>query len=155
MGGIVMSKRRGIRRPETLKPLSRHHIEGLHLALRVRPAGTQKSQPTVEERRQEQEEFWNPNGQNQFREEEEILLPAYAQYADINDATVIDVLLEHVTIRSYMSKLLSKEGMNIEEMQTFGALLESHIRHEERVVFPMIEQALPEEKLIELAPYFH
>lgn len=151
----MMSKRRGIKRHETLKPLSRHHMEGLHLALKLKRAGTEKSQLTVEEIRKEAEEFWNPNGQNHFREEEEILLPAYAQYADINDATVIDVLLEHVTIRSHMSKLLSKEGMNIEEMQAFGALLESHIRHEERVVFPMIEQALPEEKLIELAPYFH
>src|SRR5699024_1278248 len=98
-------------------PLSRHHIKGLHLVLKLKGAGTEKSQLTVEKIRKESEAFWNPNGQNHFREEEEILLPAYAQYADINDATVIDVLLEHVTIRSHMSKLLSKEGMNIEEMQ--------------------------------------
>src|SRR5699024_8288925 len=115
----------------------------------------EKSQLTLEEIRKEAEEFWNPNGQNHFREEEEILLPAYAQYADINDATVRDVLLEHVTIRSHMSKLLSKEGMNIEEMQAYGALLECNIRHEERVVFPLIDQALPEVKLIVLSPYFH
>src|SRR5699024_8731028 len=144
-----------IKRHETLKALSRQHMEGLHLALKLKQAGTEKNQLNHEERRKEAGEICNPNGQNHDREEEEIILAEYAQSADINDATVIDVLLEHVTIRSHMSKLLSKEGMNIEEMQAFGALLESHIRHEERVVFPMIEQALPEEKLIELAPYFH
>src|SRR5699024_7417215 len=146
---------RGIKRHETLKPLSRHHMEGLHLALKLKRAGTEKSQLTVEEIRKEAEALWNPNGQKHLREEEEILVLAYEQYAEINDANVIDILLKYVTIRFHMSKLLSKEGMNIEEMQAFGALLESHIRHEERVVFPMIEQALPEEKLIELAPYFH
>src|SRR5699024_12450965 len=114
MGGIMMSKRRGIKRHETLKHLSRHHMEGLHLALRLTRAGTEKSQLTVEEIRKEAEELWNPNGQNHFREEDEILLPAYTQYADINDATVIDVLLEHVTIRSHMRKLLSKKGRTIE-----------------------------------------
>src|SRR5699024_3691469 len=107
MGGIMMSKRRGIKRHEKLKPLSRHHMEDLHLTLKLKREGTEKSQLNLEEIRKEEEEYWNPNGQNHFREEEEILLPAYAQYADINDATVIDVLLEHVTIRSHMSKLLS------------------------------------------------
>src|SRR5699024_5792064 len=98
MGGIMMSKRRGIKRHETLKPLSRHHMEGLHLALKLKRAGTEKSKLTLEEIRKEAGEFWNPNGQNHFREEEEILLPAYAQYADINDATVIDVLLDRKSV---------------------------------------------------------
>lgn len=33
--------------------------------------------------------------------------------------------------------------------------LEQHVRREERVIFPMMEKALPEEVLSKLAPYFH
>lgn len=155
MGEMLMSKRRGIRRHETLKPLSRHHMEGLHLALKLKQAGMKESKLSEVEIIQDAHEFWEPGGQSHFREEEEILLPAYAEYEDIDHPTVVQMLLEHVWIRSYMTRLLGKESMYASEMQKFGALLESHIRDEERTIFPMIEKALPEEKLIELAPYFH
>jgi hemerythrin-like domain-containing protein len=36
-------------------------------------------------------------------------------------------------------------------MQAIGELLRAHIRHEEDVVFPLIEQAMPEEALVALA----
>jgi iron-sulfur cluster repair protein YtfE (RIC family) len=37
------------------------------------------------------------------------------------------------------------------ELHELGERLESHIRHEERVLFPMIEEALPMEELEQLA----
>ena len=40
-------------------------------------------------------------------------------------------------------------------MNELGELLETHIRKEERIIFPMIEEALPEEKLQELGFYLH
>ena len=36
-------------------------------------------------------------------------------------------------------------------LRELGERLESHIRHEERVLFPMIEEALPMEELEQLA----
>ncbi|MFC4557796.1 hemerythrin domain-containing protein [Virgibacillus kekensis] len=150
-----MAKHKGIKRHESLKPLSRHHMVGLHLALKLKRAGTEESRLTVEEILKDAEEFWNPDGQQHFREEEEILLPAYAQYAEVDRPEITEMLLEHVRIRSKMKELLSPEHINEDEMHQLGELLETHIRKEERVIFPMIEQALPEEKLQELAPYLH
>ncbi|MFD1037344.1 hemerythrin domain-containing protein [Virgibacillus byunsanensis] len=149
-----MTMRKGIKRHESLKPLSRHHMIGLHLALKLKRAGTEESRLTMEEIMKEAKEFWIPNGQNHFREEEEILLPAYAQYANVNQPEIIEMLLEHVKIRSQIEKLLNNDE-NLDAMHELGTLLESHIRKEERVIFPMIEKALPEEKLHELAPYLH
>src|SRR5690625_638029 len=82
-------RRRRLKRHESLQPLSRHHMEALHLALKLRRAGTEKSDLTLEELQQELKNFWEPNGQEHFREEEEILLPTYAQYKDINQPEII------------------------------------------------------------------
>ncbi|MGM8364947.1 hemerythrin domain-containing protein [Virgibacillus sp. W0181] len=150
-----MNRRRGIKRHESLKPLSRHHMVGLHVALKLKRAGTEESRLTIEEIINDAKEFWIPDGQTHFREEEEILLPAYAQYANINQPEITEMLLEHVQIRMHMDVLLSEKGMNSEEMQHFGVLLEGHIRKEERIIFPMIEKSLPEAVLVKLAPYLH
>jgi hemerythrin-like domain-containing protein len=150
-----MTKRKGIKRHDSLKDLSRHHMIGLHLALKLKRAGKEESRLTIEEIVKDADDFWNPDGQEHFREEEEILLPAYAQFEDINRTEIIELLLEHVQIRSLFDKLLKSKEADLNVMHELGALLETHIRKEERVVFPMIEKALPEEKLQELAPYLH
>ena len=148
-------KRKGLKRHETLKPLSRHHMIALHLALKLSRAGTDKSRLTVEEIKQELQEFWNPNGQEHFREEEEILLTAFAQHASIDRDEIKEMLLEHVEIRALIDTILKMDEIDITVMHKLGALLEMHVRKEERVIFPMIEKALPEDVLKELAPYLH
>ncbi|MFB4168377.1 hemerythrin domain-containing protein [Virgibacillus sp. JSM 102003] len=150
-----MTNRKGIKRHESLQPLSRHHMIGLHLALKLKRAGTDESLLTKEEIKQEVDEFWNPNGQQHFREEEEFLLPAYAQYENVEQPEIIEMLLEHVKIRAQMDNLINAKDVSLDVMHELGMLLEAHIRKEERVIFPMIEKALPEKKLHELAPYLH
>jgi hemerythrin-like domain-containing protein len=149
-----MTKRKALKRHESLQPLSRHHMIGLHTGLKLSRAGTEESRISYEEILADAKAFWEPDGQAHFREEEEILLPAFATYGDINQPEIIEMLLEHVTIRSQMDLLL-KGKCSLEETRQLGVLLQNHIRKEERIIFPMIEQALPEEKLIELAPYLH
>ncbi len=148
-------KRRGLKRHETLKPLSRHHMIALHLALKLSRAGTDKSRLTMEEIKQELQEFWNPNGQQHFREEEEILLTAFAQHASIDRIEIKEMLLEHVQIRALIDTILKMDEIDIVIMHQLGTLLEMHVRKEERVIFPLIEKVLPEEVLQELAPYLH
>lgn len=89
-----------------------------------------------------------------LREEEEFLLPAYAEVGDIEHPLIKLMLEEHKKIRASMDLLL-KQSMATLEMNELGHLLEDHIRREEREIFPMIEQALPEDKLQQLAPYLH
>src|SRR5690625_7229111 len=109
----------------------------------------------MEEVKQEVQNFWEPEGNEHFREEEEILLTAFAQHASIERPEIEEMLLEHVKIRAQMDTLLQKEEIDISLMNDLGVLLESHICKEERIIFPMIEEALPEEKLQELKFYLH
>lgn len=151
---VYTLSKKGIKRHEVLKPLSRHHMIGLHLALKLKRAGTKESRWTVKQILQDAEQFWKPDGLRHFREEEEFLLPAYAEVGDIEHPLIKLMLEEHEKIRASM-ELLLKQSMAILEMRELGHLLEEHIRREEREIFPMIEQALPEDKLQQLAPYLH
>lgn len=148
-------KRKGIKRHESLKPLSRHHMIALHLAVKLSRVGTDKSKLSPLEMKEELQDFWQPNGQQHFREEEEILLPTFALYNDINKPEIIDMLLEHVKIRSLIEVILKETEIDLNKMHKLSSLLEGHVRKEERVIFPMIEKALPEEALVEMAPYLH
>lgn len=149
-----MSKRKGIKRHEALQPLSRHHMEGLLMGVKLARTGLEQSKLSVEEIIAETKTFWEPKGQAHFREEEDYLLPAYAEFAEINQPIIVEMLLEHITIRSKMNQVIKGELTEI-EMRELGELLQGHIRQEERVIFPMIEKALPEERLLALAPYIH
>lgn len=149
-----MSKRQGIKRHEALQPLSRHHMIGLHIGLKLSRAETEKSKISIEQIIEDTREFWFLGGQDHFREEEEILLPAYAAYANVNQPEIIEMLLEHIKIRSAMDRLFNEE-LNNEEIRELGSLLHDHIRKEERILFPMIEAALPEAKLQKLAPLLY
>lgn len=151
----MSEKRQGIKRHEALHPLSHHHTQALFIALKLRQAGTEKSRFTTEEVKKDVQDFWNPEGNEHFREEEEILLTAFAQYASIERPEIVEMLLEHVKIRAQMDTILKTKETDIGLMNDLGVLLESHIRKEERIIFPMIEAALPEEKLQELGSYLH
>lgn len=150
----MSSKRKGIKRHESLQPLSRHHMEGLFVALKLSRAGTEESRISTEQIVRDAKDFWVNGGEQHFREEEEILLPAYSEYGDINEPVIVEMLLEHVQLRAYMNKLLNDE-LTEEDMRELGKQLEQHIRKEERIIFPMMEKAFPEEKLRELESYFH
>ena len=148
-----MTRKKGIKRHEALQPLSRHHMLGLHIGLKLSRAGTAESKISFDEILKDTKEFW-PGADEHFREEEEIVLPTYAKYGEINKQEIIEMLLEHVTIRSRMKQLINNE-LNLAELRSLGTLLRSHIRKEEQVIFPMIEEALPEAELENLAPYLH
>lgn len=144
-----------MKRHESLQPLSRHHMESLHVALKLRRADTEKSRYTIEEILKHLKEFWEPEGQEHFREEEEILLTVFAQHASVDRPEISDMLIEHVQIRAMVDTILNADKPDIPLMHELGILLNEHIRKEERVIFPMIEKALPEDVLLELAPYLH
>src|SRR5690625_2863611 len=105
---MMSSKRKGIKRHVSLQPLSRHHMKGLFVALKLSRAGTEESRISTEEIVKDAKEFWLNGGEEHFREEEEILLPVYSEYADINDQIIIDMLLEHVKLRVGMNKLIKE-----------------------------------------------
>lgn len=52
-----MTRQIGIKRHESLQSLSRHYMIGLHLALKLKRAGKDESCLTIEEIKQEANEF--------------------------------------------------------------------------------------------------
>lgn len=135
-----------MKRSAALAPLSRDHHQGLVVAQRLRRADAD-GLPAA---RQAFLEFWAAEGRRHFREEEEILLPAFARHGPADHETVARVLCEHVDLRRRAADLAAEPGPGLAEAHELGARFTAHIRHEERVLFPLIEAALPEAELAAL-----
>lgn len=101
--------------------------------------------------------FWAQETRPHFREEEEVLLPAFARYADPDQPPIVRMLIEHVRIRQLAADLarqVATEAPAPATMRALGELLHAHIRYEEDVVFPLLETTLPEEALAALPAAF-
>jgi len=90
-----------------------------------------------------------------FRQEEEVLLPVLARYGgELDQESVVLMLAQHARIRGLIMDLsdeMTRKGVRPETLQSIGEALEEHIRLEEREVFPLVEDVLPQEGLKELA----
>jgi hypothetical protein len=132
-----------MKRSAALAPLSRQHHQGLFVALRLKRADPEGA---VEARRAFLE-FWERDGREHFRIEEEVLLPAYARHGAHDHPAVVQVLTDHVDLRRRAGNLAAADRPEPEMLHQPGDRLERHIRHEERVLFPLIEEALPDDEL--------
>jgi len=144
-----------MKRHPSLHPLSQHHHFALIQALGMRraaaaPAG--KRAAAVERQAEKFVRFWHKTGQVHIREEEEVLLPAYARHTRLDqDADVMHILADHAEIRAavldFERRLAAKTPIAAEELGRLGKLLHDHVRLEENELFPRIEKALGEEQL--------
>jgi hemerythrin-like domain-containing protein len=94
--------------------------------------------------------FWMQHTVPHFREEEEILLPAFALHGDPHAEPVVRMLVEHVQLWSLVRSLaiaLEEGYRDAATASALGAGLAAHIRFEENVLFPLIEAAMPAEAL--------
>lgn len=128
-----------MKRSAALAPLSRDHHHALVVAARLRRA----TQETAAVATDAFLEYWERDGRQHFREEEEILLPAYAEHASPYRALVARVLIEHLQIRALADKLHRADGLELSSLQELGVQLTDHVRLEERELFPLIEKTLP------------
>jgi hemerythrin-like domain-containing protein len=132
-----------VKRSDALKALSRQHHQGLSVALRLRRV----TPDTAVQTREAFLDFWAREGRGHFRAEEEVLLPSFAAHARADHEAIVRVLVEHVDLRRRSSELERGDDQAPGELRELGERLERHIRHEERVLFPLIEEALPEDEL--------
>jgi iron-sulfur cluster repair protein YtfE (RIC family) len=139
-----------MRRSEALRVLSHQHHQGLFAALQLKRARPE----TADEARRVFIEFFEREGARHFRAEEELLLPAFARHTEFDQPAIVRVLTEHVDLRRRGQDLEAGRDPDPAELRELGERLESHIRHEERVLFPMIEQALPTKELERLGAAF-
>ena len=144
-----------MKRVAALRSLSEDHHHGLVNARRLRQAASEK-EGAPEEAARAFLEFWQKDTSIHFRQEEEVLLPVLARYGGESDKeeSVISMLAQHARIRGLIMDLsdeVTGGGVRPETLQSIGEALEAHIRLEEREVFPLVEDVLPQEGLKELA----
>jgi hemerythrin-like domain-containing protein len=144
-----------LKRHPSLHPLSQHHhfalIQALEM-LRATEAPVEKRQAAVERQAEKFVRFWHKTGQVHFREEEEVLLPAYSRHTRLDqDADVMRLLADHAeiraTVRDFEQRRQKKMPIPVEKMAHIAKLLHDHVRLEENEVFPRIEKVLGEENL--------
>ncbi|WP_130858631.1 hemerythrin domain-containing protein [Gracilibacillus phocaeensis] len=145
-----------MKRHEALNPLSHHHHHTLTQALELQRAGTEKSQKGYTELLRDLIEFWEKDGNDHFRDEEEVLIPLYLEHADSIEMDLVkEILYQHAQIRSSIQHLREDRQTSYKEMNELGELLNNHVRLEERQLFPLIEQAVPEKYLYQANGRFH
>jgi iron-sulfur cluster repair protein YtfE (RIC family) len=136
-----------MKRSEALVQLSRDHHHGLFVAQQLSRA----SQDTAVAARGAFLTFWEQEGIAHFRVEEEVVLPAFARHGSPDHEDVVRVLTDHVELRRLAADLAADPHPAPQALRDLGERLRAHIRHEERVLFPLIEAALPDDALVALA----
>jgi hemerythrin-like domain-containing protein len=136
-----------VKRSDALASLSRQHHHGLFAAMKLKRADAAGAAAA----RAAFVDYWEREGRDHFRAEEEVLLPAYARHGEHDHPAVVRVLVEHVDLRRRGEDAAASEHPNPDDLHELGERLERHIRHEERVLFPLIEETLPEDELARVA----
>jgi hemerythrin-like domain-containing protein len=138
-----------MKRDEALVSLSRDHHQALFQALQLKRADDE----TAEQALAGLLAFFDGHGAGHFRIEEDVLLPIYVRDggADPAGEAIARVLTDHLWIRSRIAALREGGAAPAAELRELGERLDAHVRHEERVLFPAIEEALSAEQLTALA----
>jgi hemerythrin-like domain-containing protein len=130
-----------MKRSAELRELSVQHHSGLIEARRLRLAAASKE--PLPEAVSLFLNAWAREIQPHFRLEEELLLPELARRLDPADPLIVRTLTEHVALRRAVRELArAAEEQQREVAGWIGQALDDHIRFEERVLFPAVEEAL-------------
>ncbi|HEU6446386.1 MAG TPA: hemerythrin domain-containing protein [Gaiellaceae bacterium] len=135
-----------MKRHRSLVPLSHDHHHALVEARRVRRAA---AGPDAADAAAAFLRFFAAETTRHFREEEEALFPAAVGFDEVQEP-LVQALLEHQRLHALAAELerrLDGDEPAADVMRELGGLLEAHVRHEERVLFPLIERLLGEEAL--------
>ena len=135
-----------MKRSEELAPLSRDHHHGLFAALKL----TRATPADAAAARAAFLVFWQDEGRHHFAVEEEVLLPGFARHVAPDHHAIVRVLVEHVDLRRRAQALADTDAPALADLHELGARLRTHIRHEEDVLFPLIEASLPHDELVAL-----
>lgn len=143
-----------MKRHESLHPLSQHHHFALVQALEIRRAQALPAAGRAAALRRAARKFlrfWRQTGRKHFREEEEVLLPAYARHVPLDeDPDTMKMLADHAFLRALIGDLEAalKARDPVENLlSALSQRLHDHVRLEENVVFPRIEAQLGEAEM--------
>ena len=143
-----------MKRHPALIPLSRDHHDGLVQAMRLRRAAADGDASARLAAAREFVEFFRDEERVHLRDEEEELFPLLLRHVESQPAPLREARVQHVQLQGFARKLDIAIAAGIADRATLAAAgeqLEEHIRLEERQLFPLIEQLVPNDELRRLA----
>lgn len=146
-----------MKRDKRLHPLSWDHHAALTSVVFTRKhikagAGIERLQQVAIE----YAAFYEVGLRPHFRHEEEWLLPRFLRHVEAEDTGVVRLLTDHVKLHRLildLSETLASGRDLISPLTALADLLETHVRFEERELFPRIEAALTVDELTQLGEY--
>jgi quercetin dioxygenase-like cupin family protein len=139
-----------VKRHSALVPLSHQHHNALAAARRLR-RGADGAESATEAAAFLA--FFAEEAVPHFRDEEEMLFPLVSGRAEAEEL-ILEALLQHQRLHALAAEIteqLANGQVDRDHMRIVAELLEAHTRLEERKLFPLIEQLVPEERLQRLA----
>lgn len=139
-----------MKRHVSLIPLSHEHHEALILARFLQKASPPyKGMPTeLPQKALYALNFYNEKLIDHFLQEEAIIPIVKGDSPEL-DALMDDMVKEHVTLRELFVQLIDQNELLL-PLDHLGKTLETHIRKEERQIFPLIQECCSDEKLDEI-----
>lgn len=130
-----------LKRDKNLVWLSREHHDALLLVWKIRQGFTLK----VEHSRIADYILYiaDEELENHFLSEEKFVFPELS----VHDGSRVKAEAQHKQLRSFIGGFKQKEFVTDEKLILFANLLEEHIRFEERILFPIIQQQVSAESL--------
>lgn len=134
------------KRHQSLIPLSHQHHHGLVMSHRLKQLPDHPDAQAVAALTGEVVTFFRDHLTPHFDAEEKALFPVIEEHGD--RPPLIDELREEHGRLSALVEQLGAPTLEIAEraslLRRFGHVLEAHIRKEERVLFPLYEERVPE-----------
>jgi hemerythrin-like domain-containing protein len=145
-----------MKRHPALIPLSRDHHDGLVQAVRLRRAAADGDASARLAAAREFVEFFRNDERVHLRDEEEELFPLLLRHVQSEPAPLREARVQHLQLEGFARTLeiaVAAGSADRETLDAVGELLDAHVRLEERQLFPLIEELVPDDELrrLELA----
>jgi quercetin dioxygenase-like cupin family protein/hemerythrin-like domain-containing protein len=134
-----------VKRHPALVPLSHDHHQTLVRARELLRAAADADDDRLAEVAARFRRAFAGEVTRHFRDEEELLFPLLAEAEEPSVEALSSAAMQHARIRALVRHLPDREAA-----AELGALLEEHVRFEERELFPLIQETVPDERLDEL-----
>lgn len=136
-----MPKHNSLKRNKNLVVFSKDHYHGLVFCSHLKMA----SKATDEILKLYISDFWENHLQSHFQNEEDLLLPIMVEGTQKKQ-----FLKEHLLIKNQIHDILERENNITTKAIELGQTINQHIRFEERILFPWLEEIISETELLKI-----